>query len=141
MGRAHLQALAELLREPQEARARRLEADIGLWSCDLTKDNALVWSPYVYQLFGLGQDETLTRSAAVACYEPRSRIAMEQLRAHAIHHRRGFTLDASLRRHDGETRWMRLSAMPVIVDRKVVRLCGTKQDVTVEYDGTGSQGF
>ncbi len=66
---------------------------------------------------------------------------MEALRAHAIHHRRGFTLDAMLRRHDGEMRWMRLSTMPIVAEGKVVRLCGTKQDVTIEYDGPGWKEF
>jgi PAS domain S-box-containing protein len=141
MGGTQLEALARLMREPQGASQLAQEADLGLWSCDLAKDNALVWSPQVYKLFGLGQDERLTRAAAVSCYVPRSRVAMEALRAYAIHHRRGFTLDAMLRRHDGETCWMRLSTMPVVADGKVVRLCGTKQDVTIEYDGAGWRGF
>lgn len=141
MGSAQLEALARLVREPHEASSLGPETDIGLWSCDLIRDNALVWSPQVYELFALGQDEPLTRSAAVSCYVPRSRVAMEALRAHSIHHRRGFTLDAMLRRHDGEMRWMRLSAMPIVADGKVVRLCGTKQDVTSKYDGPGWQGF
>jgi PAS domain-containing protein len=141
MGGAQLEALARLIREPHDASSLALEADTGLWSCDLTRDNALIWTPQVYDLFALGQDEPLTRTAAVSCYVPRSRVAMEALRAHAIHHRRGFTLDAMLRRHDGEMRWMRLSTMPIVADGKVVRLCGTKQDVTAQYDGPGWQGF
>jgi PAS domain S-box-containing protein len=141
IGFTKLEALARLMREPEEASEIVLEADTGLWSCDLARNNALVWSPQVYELFALDRNEPLTRSAAVSCYVPRSRVAMEALRAHAIHHRRGFTLDAMLRRHDGETRWMRLSTMPIVADGKVVRLCGTKRDVTVEYDGPGWRGF
>lgn len=142
IGRAQLDALGHMMREP-DGRAGVLASTLetGLWSCDLMRDSRLRWSPQVYALFGLGLDEPLTRAAAVTCYAARSRAAMEALRAHAIHHRRGFTLDAMLRRHDGEMRWMRLSAMPVIADGKVVRLCGTKQDVTVEYDGPGWRGF
>lgn len=141
IGSAQLDALAHLIREPDEAPRLATETDIGLWSCDLASDNGLVWSPQVYELFALGQDEPLTRSAAVSCYVQRSRQAMEALRAHAIQHRRGFTLDAMLRRHDGEARWMRLSAMPIIKDGKVVQLCGTKQDVTFEYDGPDWRNF
>ncbi|MBO9574198.1 MAG: PAS domain S-box protein [Sphingobium sp.] len=107
---------------------------LGIWACDL-QDNSLLWSPEVYELFGISPDEQLTRSLAVSCYAPRSRAAMESLRAHAIDHRRGFTMDAMIRSHNGDTRWMRLSAMPLIAQGKVVRLFGTKQDVTVEYDG------
>lgn len=113
---------------------------IGIWSCDLA-DNSLSWTGAVYDLFGIARDEPLTRSLATACYCPGSRRAMEQLRAHAIRHRRGFTLDAMIRRLDGETRWMRLSALPVLSDGKAVRLCGTKQDVTALYDGPAWRGF
>jgi PAS domain-containing protein len=70
----------------------------------------------------------------VSLYCPDSRQAMEQLRAHAIKHRRGFTVDAEIRRPDGEHRWMRLSAMPVLDGGLVMRLRGTKIDVTDEYD-------
>ncbi len=139
-GLAQLEALARLLHEPQEAFARALEVDTGLWSCDLTRDNALIWSPQVYDLFALGQDEPLTRSAAVSCYVPRSRVAMEALRAHAIHHRRGFTLDAMLRRHDGETRWMGLSAMPIVADGKVVRLAAPSRTSRANMTGRAGRG-
>ncbi|HEY1124474.1 MAG TPA: PAS domain-containing protein [Sphingobium sp.] len=141
MGGAQLDALGQMMRESEDDAGLAAMPDTGLWSCDLTRDNRLRWSPQVYALFGLGRDEPLTRAAAVNCYVPRSRAAMEALRAHAIHHRRGFTLDAMLRRHDGEMRWMRLCAMPIVSDGKVVRLCGTKQDVTAEYDGPGWRSF
>lgn len=112
------------------------EIGVGIWQCDL-RENVLNWTKPVYDLFGLPQGEPLHRSLAVSLYLPDSRIAMEELRAYAIRHRRGFTLDAQIRRPDGDVRWMRLSAVPVIEGRQVVRLCGTKQDVTAEYDGEG----
>jgi PAS domain S-box-containing protein len=111
---------------------------IGLWSCNLA-DNALTWSSAVYELFGIPTGEALTRDLTVSFYGKPSRDAMESMRKHAIRHRRGFTMDALLRRPDGEKRWMRLTAMPILVDRKVARLCGIKQDVTAEYDGYGWQ--
>ena len=112
-----------------------LREDIGVWSCDLANNDKLRWSPQVHRLFGIPEDEHLTRSLTVSLYAPRSRSAMEMLRSYAIQHRRGFTMDAMIRRPSGEARWMRLCAMPIISDGKVARLCGTKQDVTAEYDG------
>lgn len=109
---------------------------IGLWHCDL-RDNALRWSPVVHELFGLPQDEPLDRALTVSRYMPASRREMEELRAYAIRHRRGFTLDVRIRRLEGGIRWMRLSALPLVSGKRVVRLCGTKQDVTAEYDGAG----
>lgn len=100
-------------------------------------DNAINWSPAVRDLFGLPHEEPLTRSLTVSLYLPESRLAMEALRAHAIRHHRGFTLDARIRRPDGEKRWMRLTAAPVLCNGRAVRLVGTKQDVTATYDGAG----
>lgn len=111
------------------------QADIGVWSCDLTNGDRLRWSPQVYSIFGLPDGEPLTRSLAVSLYAERSRVAMETLRNYAIQHRRGFTMDAMIRRPNGDARWMRLCAMPIISEGRVVRLCGTKQDVTIDYDG------
>ncbi len=107
---------------------------VGVWSCDLS-DNSLAWTGAVHRLFGLPEDEAVTRDFAASRYLPRSRVAMETLRAYAIEHRRGFTMDAMILRADGDKRWMRLSAVPVISGSRVVRLIGTKQDVTAHYDG------
>lgn len=109
-------------------------APIGVWTCLLASET-LIWSPAVYTLFGLPEDEPLKRSLTVSLYLPGSRLAMEELRAYAIKHHRGFTLDAQIRQPDGARRWMRLSALPILEGRRVVRLTGTKQDVTAEYDG------
>lgn len=106
---------------------------IGVWECDLS-DNRLSWSQGVYDLFGLPAGEAVERSFVVSLYTDRSRPVMEELRAHAIRHRRGFTVDVDIRQAGGEERWMRLSAVPVIAHGKVVRLCGLKVDVTREYD-------
>ena len=113
---------------------------VGVWACDLA-DEKLSWSPEVHQLFGLPEDEPVTRAFTASRYEAGSRRVMERLRAYAIEHRRGFTMDAMIRRADGDLRWMRLRAVPVLRDDKVVRLTGTKQDITAEYDGPGWRGF
>jgi PAS domain-containing protein len=97
----------------------------GLWECDLS-DNSLIWSGGVYDIFGLHRGATVSRDEAVALYSEESRAAMERLRAHAIEHRRGFTLDAEIRPARGANRWMRLIAAPVCDGGRVVRLHGLK---------------
>jgi len=99
---------------------------IGLWQCQLV-DNTLTWSTTVYDIFGLPHDARLRRDEAVALYAEGSRAAMERLRAYAIKHRRGFTLDAQIRPASGPARWMRLTAAPVCEGHRVVRLEGVKQ--------------
>ncbi|WP_336963490.1 GGDEF domain-containing protein [Sphingobium aquiterrae] len=108
-------------------------ADIGFWECDL-RDNALNWTPGVFDLFGLPSDVPLLRADSVACYYEESREAMEVLRAYAIRHCRGFTLDARLMRPDGGQRWMRLTTSVACTNGRARRLYGTKQDVTLEYE-------
>lgn len=97
----------------------------GRWSCNLV-DNSLSWSPEVFALFGLPDGAAITRPETVAMYCEESRVAMERLRAYAIRHRRGFTLDAKIRPVRGRERWMRLIAAPVCTDGQVVRLEGLK---------------
>ncbi|HWW56800.1 MAG TPA: hypothetical protein VN047_07910 [Sphingopyxis sp.] len=50
----------------------------------------------------------------------------EKLRAYAIRHRRGFTLDAEIRPVHAAPRWMRLIAAPVCIEDRAVRLQGLK---------------
>jgi PAS domain-containing protein len=97
----------------------------GCWECDL-KDNKLTWSGGVYDIFGLQRWAPVRREEAVALYSERSRTIMERLRAHAIRHRRGFTVDVEILPATGERRWIRLIAAPVCVGRDVIRLHGLK---------------
>jgi PAS domain-containing protein len=52
---------------------------------------------------------------------------MERLRAYAIKHRRGFTLEAEIRPDRGTRRWIRLLGAPICDDGRVIRLHGLKQ--------------
>lgn len=101
---------------------------IGAWECDLS-DDSLAWSAEVYDIFGLARDSGVRRAQAVALYEDDSRVMMERLRAHAIRHRRGFTVDVEIRPGFGSRRWVRLIAAPVCEEDRVVRLHGLKMCV------------
>ncbi|WP_420144452.1 diguanylate cyclase [Sphingobium sp.] len=104
------------------------ERGLGLWHCDLA-DNALSWTAGVYDLFGLERDSIVPRALSVSLYAPDSREAMERLRAYAIRHRRGFTLDVDIHQADGMGQCaMRLIAAPILNDDGVVvGLHGVKQ--------------
>jgi PAS domain-containing protein len=106
---------------------------IGIWQCDLRNGDALSWSDGVYDLFGLPRGAQVSRAETVALYAEGSRAVMERLRAYALRHRRGFTLDAQIIPAQGDRRWMRLVAAPVCVNSRPVRLQGYKQDVTHLY--------
>lgn len=102
---------------------------VGRWSCDLTDDDRLTWSDAVFDIFGLPRGAAVSRAEAVALYCEHSRAAMERLRAHAIRHRRGFTLDARIIPAQGQPRWMRLIAAAVCEGNRVLRLEGIKAPI------------
>lgn len=117
--------------DAEVATGARGARNIGEWSCDLA-DNRLDWSSEVYSIFGLPDGARVSRDEAVALYSEGSRAAMEKLRAYAIRHRRGFTLDAEIRPMQGERRWMRLIAAPVCAGDMVIKLQGLKFLVPAE---------
>jgi hypothetical protein len=51
---------------------------------------------------------------------------MESLRAYAIKHKRGFTIDVEIEPAAKQRRWMRLIAAPVVQAGQVVKLHGLK---------------
>ncbi|MBB3983423.1 PAS domain-containing protein [Sphingobium fontiphilum] len=102
------------------------ERGIGLWRCDLA-DDSLSWTCGVYDIFGIERDSEISRAFAASRYLSESRDAMERLRAYAIRHRRGFTLDVDICRVDGGHCAMRLIAAPVLEGDEVVALFGVKQ--------------
>ena len=110
---------------PPLAADRHYGHRVGCWECDLG-DNSLIWSGGVYDIFGLPRGCEVARSQAVALYSEDSRAKMEALRAHAIRHRRGFTLDAEIRPQTGGRRWIRLICAPVLENNRPVRLHGLK---------------
>lgn len=122
--------LAPVLLDPNIARsdAALAERGLGLWHCDLA-DNQLRWTAGVYDIFGLDRDLDVARPLAVSLYAPDSREPMERLRAYAIRHKRGFTLDVDIEQADGMGRCaMRLIAAPVLdAAGDVVGLHGVKQ--------------
>lgn len=98
----------------------------GLFECDLA-DNSLIWSGGVYDLFGLERGSAISRDQILIHYCEDSRAKMERLRAHALRHLTGFTLDIELRlRAVAERRHVRLIAAPIAADGKAVRLHGVK---------------
>ncbi len=98
---------------------------VGVWECDLT-DDSLLWSAGVYDIFGLPRFTKISREDVVALYSEKSRAKMQRLRAYAIRHRRGFTLDVEICPFVGGRRWMRLIAAPVLSENRAVRLHGLK---------------
>ena len=106
-------------------------ARMGAWSCNLS-DNALSWTTGVYDIFGLPPGAAVDRRQVLDFYTEESRDELERLRADVIDHGGLFTLDAQVKRPDGELRWMRIHAEKVRPVGSAPILHGLKQDVTEE---------
>ncbi len=106
--------------------------DDGPFCCDLAA-NTLAWSDSTFALFGLPTGSTPVRDVVLPMYRPDSRSALERLRAHAIRHRRGFTIDTEVDAPGQPLRWIRIVAVPEVERGRAVRLRGVHQDVTHEY--------
>jgi diguanylate cyclase (GGDEF)-like protein len=121
---AHLKSLYD--------QASRL-AKFGAWECDLETDE-LTWTDGVYDLFDIPRGLPLHRSMVVDCYHDDSRRLMECMRSEALAGGGRFSIEASIRTHRGENRWMRLTAEVVFAGGRAVRLFGSKQDITQEKE-------
>lgn len=132
----HFLGLADETRQGELARLYEdtaTQASFGAWQCDL-RDNALTWTSGVYDLFGLPRGGAIERSAIVDLYGDESRRQMERLRSEAIRTGGSFSLDARIFPRTGEARWMRLIARTETMADGTMRLLGSKQDVTADYD-------
>ena len=128
VGRLPMQWARELNIVPEET-PTVLAPMPAAWECDLS-NNALRWTPGVFEIFGLPQEELPSRNDVVAMYSPASRAELERLRSHAILNCGSFTFDAEIRRPTGEPRWMRITADVDVRDGKPAFLYGLKQDIT-----------
>ncbi len=127
---------------PPDAASRRWSALAPLasaWSCDLSNDT-LAWSRGVFELFGIAPGTKVDRRDVIGLYLDESRELMERLRREAIATCGSFTIEAQIRRIDGEPRWMRLTADVQCSGRGPVRLYGEKQDITAERIAFGAGG-
>lgn len=99
----------------------------GYWHCDIADDNRLTWSEKVYELFGLPAGAPVDRDWAVARYCGDSKATLHRVRKYALSRDYGFLLDAEIVPEGAESRWIRVLAVPIVEDGRVVGLHGLKR--------------
>jgi len=104
---------------------------IGSWACDLQTER-LSWNPVVFDIFGLPKDAAVERRDTINMYVEPFRFELERLRSGAIASHGMFSLEAPIRRPDGEERWIRLKAATRVRNGRATRLYGLKEDITEE---------
>lgn len=101
--------------------------DPGYWHCDLAHRDRLTWSERVYALFGLPNGAPVTREWAAGCYAEPSKVVLERVRTYAIDRKLGFILDAAIIPEGMGERWIRVLAVPILRNGRVVGLHGLKR--------------
>lgn len=114
------------IRAPDLTSAQR-DPDLGYWHCDIADHDRLTWSEKVYELFGLPSGTLIDRDWAVERYNDDSKSALEKVRTYALARNFGFILDAEIRPQGASTRWIRVLAVPILADGRVVGLHGLKR--------------
>jgi hypothetical protein len=103
------------------------DPDNGYWHCNIADHESLTWSEKVYELFGLPAGAPLARDWAVARYSEPSRSALERVRAFGLNRDLGFILDAEICPEGAASRWIRVLAVPILADGRVIGLHGVKR--------------
>lgn len=100
---------------------------VGRWRCDIANQDALTWSKTVYDIFGLPRGAPVTREDAVQRYRDHSRGVLERLRSFATSHKCGFILDAEISPRIEVSQWIRIAALPILDEGRLVGLRGAKR--------------
>jgi hypothetical protein len=116
-----------VFRSPPDLTAAQQDPENGYWHCDVADDDNLTWSEKVYELFGLPAGTSVRREWAVARYSERSRDALQRVRAFGLKRDFGFILDAEIKPEGSAERWIRVLAVPIIAESRVVGLHGVKR--------------
>ena len=99
----------------------------GYWHCDIADGDRLTWSEKVYELFGLPAGTPILRDWAVARYAEHSKNTLDRVRKFALSRDFGFILDAEIQPQGAGSRWIRVLAVPIVADGRVVGLHGLKR--------------
>ena len=103
------------------------DPDNGYWHCDIADDDKLTWSEKVYELFGLAAGTPVERDWAVARYSDASKSTLERVRTYGLNRKFGFILDAQITPQGADERWIRVLAVPIMTEGRVVGLHGLKR--------------
>lgn len=107
-------------------------AQIGSWRVDLA-DNTLRWSDQVYLIHGLEPGTQIDVRTAVDFYDPAGRTALEAALEAAITDGKPFSVEANIKRADGELRRVRAVGERMDRDGRPESVAGVFLDCTEEH--------
>jgi hypothetical protein len=113
---------------PKLTEARK-DPDNGYWRCDIADHERLTWSEKVYELFGLPVGSPIQREWVVEHYAEQSKVALKHVRDFGLRRNFGFILDAEIKADKDRNHWIRVLAVPILRDGRVVALHGLKRAI------------
>lgn len=116
-----------LFRSAPDLASARADPGIGYWHCDIADNDRLTWSEKVYELFGLPAGAPIDRDWAVSQYSETSKTTLEHVRNFGLSRKFGFILDAEIRPEGAGNCWIRVLAVPILANGRVVGLHGLKR--------------
>ncbi len=113
-----------LLRETQEI------SKTGGWEMDIATGR-IVWTDELYRIYGVSRDyDPSDVQRDLSFYHPDDRSLLEKSFRNAREKGKPYDLELRLRNAEGEERWVRTMARPVLEDGRVIRLTGNLTDIT-----------
>ena len=101
----------------------------GTWELDLTTSTPL-WSPQVYRIHELGEEDSLGLKQAVLFFRPWARVVIQNYIERAAITGVGWDLELPIRTAKGRDLWTRTIGESEKEDGKPVRLFGVVQELT-----------
>jgi PAS domain S-box-containing protein len=109
-------------------------ARVGGWEREVNSE-ALFWTDETYRIHDLAPgevdpDNPEFRARLLECYDPEDRPVIMQAFMDCIEKGQGYDKDFSYTTFGGRRIWVRVTAMPIMEDGKVVRVVGNMMDIT-----------
>jgi diguanylate cyclase (GGDEF)-like protein len=102
---------------------------IGAWEHD-PATGKLVWSEGMYELHEMSRGDDISFNVLIDCYPEPDRSRLKRLTKNSIAKGTSFEFEGRMRTASGKLRWVRLVSEQQILDGKLGRRFGMKQDIT-----------
>ena len=103
--------------------------NVGTWEWDVEK-GIIDWSPQLRKIYKLPQDYKITFENAMDMIEDEDRKFINELANNLIKNKIAYTVTYRAKNFIGERLFIYSSADPVIINGKVIKMCGFSQDIT-----------
>ncbi|MFC5462689.1 EAL domain-containing protein [Massilia niabensis] len=108
-------------------------AHVGAWEIDLAT-GVFHWTAELARIYELPPGQPLTPEACTQCYAPDDRALIERSLEAARLRAEPFDIELEMVNGGGRRKWVRSLCRAELEDGRVVKLCGTMQDVTQRRD-------